>query len=337
MQRYNPFRPSHAVAKSRCFQWWVITKGQRTVVSACPISRPFIMDMENRGLDNEKNGDDGAAHEAFACRFVKEGDCNTPTSGIQLRITVNYTMHVQNQSLPKPFGPSHLQGILQYLSTTSKLFSGPSTPHIYFPDLQKRMSAQNCKTFEIEDKCIKATMGGKDHASGLYKLPIPATRMFHFTQCISTLRMGNVTAEMCHEEVGKTEFARVLVEYDVKKGFKDVIDIHYIDKQNMTRGKKSVMGAKFFLKIDLRSGYHQLRVKEQDVSKTAFHTRYGQYEFLVMPIGLTNTLAIFMDLMNRVFHEYLDKFVIVLIDDILVYSKTRKEHEDHLRIVLEIL
>nr|GEV51632.1 retrotransposon protein, putative, Ty3-gypsy subclass [Tanacetum cinerariifolium] len=98
-----------------------------------------------------------------------------------------------------------------------------------------------------------------------------------------------------------------------------------------------LQGVKFFSKINLRSGYHQLRVKERDVSKTAFRTRYGHYEFFVMLFGLTNALAVFMDLMNHVFHECLDKFVIVFIDDILVYSKTREEHEDHLRIVLEIL
>ncbi|GKB42124.1 putative reverse transcriptase domain-containing protein [Tanacetum coccineum] len=95
-----------------------------------------------------------------------------------------------------------------------------------------------------------------------------------------------------------------------------------------------LQGSRVYCKVDLRSGYHQLRVREEDIPMTMFRIRYGHYEFQMMPFGPTNAPAVFMDLMNRVCKPYLDKFVIVFIDDILIYSKNKKEHEEHLKLNL---
>jgi hypothetical protein len=96
-------------------------------------------------------------------------------------------------------------------------------------------------------------------------------------------------------------------------------------------------GAKVFSKIDLRSGYHQLKILMEDIPKIAFTSRYGMYEFTVMSFGLTNAPAYFMYLVNKIFVEYLDKFVVVFVDDILVFSRNEEEHEEHLRFVLQKL
>ena len=97
------------------------------------------------------------------------------------------------------------------------------------------------------------------------------------------------------------------------------------------------MGASHFLKIDLRSGYHQLKLRDSDIPKTTFRTRYGHYEFIIMSFGLTNALETFMDLMNIVFKQYLDLFVIIFINDILIYSRTVEQYARHLRVVQQTL
>jgi hypothetical protein len=92
-----------------------------------------------------------------------------------------------------------------------------------------------------------------------------------------------------------------------------------------------------FSKIYLRSGYHQLRIKEEDIPKTTFKMRFKHYDFIILPFGLTNAPGIFMSLMNGVFHKYIEKFAQVFIHDILIYSQTKEEHDEHLRLVLQCL
>ncbi|KAE8773078.1 putative polyprotein [Hordeum vulgare] len=124
------------------------------------------------------------------------------------------------------------------------------------------------------------------------------------------------------------------------------VDYHYLNEVTIKNKYPLPMvndlfdqleGATVFSKIDLRSGYHQLKIREQDIPKTAFTTRYRLYEYTVMSFGLTNAPAYFMNMMNKVFMEFLDKFVVVFNDDILVFSKNKQEHEVHLHLVLEKL
>nr|GEY44297.1 putative reverse transcriptase domain-containing protein [Tanacetum cinerariifolium]GEY44298.1 putative reverse transcriptase domain-containing protein [Tanacetum cinerariifolium] len=129
------------------------------------------------------------------------------------------------------------------------------------------------------------------------------------------------------------EFSSQLQELS-DKGFIRPKSISTSENQNLF---DQLQGSSVYSKIDLRSGYHQLRVHDEDIPKTAFKTRYGYYEFQVMPFGLTNAPVVFMDLMNRVCKPYLDKFMILFIDDILIYSKSEEEHAEHLKLILELL
>ena len=133
-----------------------------------------------------------------------------------------------------------------------------------------------------------------------------------------------------------------------KKGRSSCLCVDYRQLKKMTIKNKyplsrigdlmdQLHGASAFSKIDLRSRYHQILVKADDVQKTAFRSRYGHYEYVVMPFGVTNAPAVFMDYMNRIFRPFFDKFVVVFIDDTLIYSKTQEEHAEHLRLVLGIL
>jgi hypothetical protein len=122
--------------------------------------------------------------------------------------------------------------------------------------------------------------------------------------------------------------------------YRSLNDVTIKNKYPLTRIEDlfdQMRGDRVFSKIDLRSGYHQMKIRPSDMPKTAFSTRYGLYEFTIMWFGLTNAPAYFMNLMNKVFMEYLDKFVVVFIDDILIYSKNHSDHEEHLRMVLQKL
>nr|XP_027109267.1 uncharacterized protein LOC113729140 [Coffea arabica] len=137
--------------------------------------------------------------------------------------------------------------------------------------------------------------------------------------------------------ISKTPYRMAPVELkELKIQLQDLLEKGFVRESDSPWGAP-LQGSVVFSKLDLRQGYYQLKIKKEDIPKTDFNTRYGHFEFAVMPFGLTNAPAAFMDLMQRVFKKYLDQFVVVFIDDILIYSKTREEHVKHLEIVLQVL
>nr|GEZ88530.1 putative reverse transcriptase domain-containing protein [Tanacetum cinerariifolium] len=151
------------------------------------------------------------------------------------------------------------------------------------------------------------------------------------------LSTSMVQKELLDSSVGSRELNQYFLEATVLKRIKLHLLPNRYPLPRIDDLFDQLQGSSIYLKIDLRSGYHQLRVRDEDIPKTAFKTRYGHHEFQVMPFGLTNAPVVFMDLMNRVCKLYLDKFVIVFIDDIFIYSCNKEEHANHLRIILELL
>ncbi|GKC51576.1 putative reverse transcriptase domain-containing protein [Tanacetum coccineum] len=156
--------------------------------------------------------------------------------------------------------------------------------------------------------------------------------------------LAHVTTKKAEDKLEEKRLKDVPIVRDFPKVFlKDFLELNKLTVKNRYSLPRiddlfdKLKGSSVYSKIDQRSGYHQLRVREEDILKTVFRTRYGHYKFQVMPFGLTNASAIFMDLMNRVCKPYLDNFMIVFINDILIYSKSKQEHEERLKLILELL
>ncbi|GJR66589.1 putative reverse transcriptase domain-containing protein [Tanacetum coccineum] len=233
----------------------------------------------------------------------------------------------------------------EFLACNLKEYDGKGGSIVYTRWIEKMKSVQNMSGCEVNQK-VKYNAGsfvgkalmwwnsqihtrGREADVGM----VAATKQRHQRLCRSWHIGGRkALREMDHQKINlrrvNSKNSKTKVSFD---------QAHHLGEHRIDDLFDQLQGSQYFSKIDLRSGYHQLRVHEDDILNTTFRTCYGHFEFTVMPFSLTKAPAVFMDLMNRVCRPYLDKFVIVFIDDILVYSKTQEEHEVHLGLVLELL
>ncbi|GKB30753.1 putative reverse transcriptase domain-containing protein [Tanacetum coccineum] len=280
----------------------VIGVGQKATCFECGSQGHFKRECPKLKNNNRGNlvGNDNAVARAYAVGNARTNPNANVVTGTFL-LNNHYDTILFDTGADRSFVSTTFNSLIDIVPTTLEYGVNVELADVFPEDLPDIPPARQVE-FQID-----LIPGAAPIARAPYRLAPSEMKELSFRMCIDYRELNKLTA--------KNRYPLPRID--------DLFDQH--------------QGSSVYSKIELRSGYHQLRVREKDIPKTAFRTRYGHYEFQVMPFGLINTPAVFIDLMNRVCKPYLDKFVIVFIDDILIYSKNKQEHVEHLKLILELL